>query len=396
MLKVGAGKSEILLIDELLPLEQFTQQRDSLFVRAVIIEETEASIFISLDVTSLQEYAIEAMKNKIKEHYAIAASNIFITVTHTFSAPHTRSLTALETADTEVQKKNQQYLALLLEAVIRAFETAKQTLQQVRMSSQTIQVDCNVNRDVELPEGYWLGQNRNGFSDKMVPAVKFTTKTGQVVAIIYSVNVQSTIIETADKSTISSDLIGVTSKKIEEQCGCVALFMLGAAADQAPNVPTFNYQSLEMLASKVAQQITSQLKNAEERAVKQSHLDRLTVTVGGQQILKMNQLKPTKNYSFVPSTDKEVTVSIFTLGELAIVMLKPELNSITGYQIRDQSPYAVTIVATMVNGGQKYMADEQSYQRFTYEAMNSMFAQGSAEIVSQNVIAKLKELKERK
>lgn len=37
------------------------------------------------------------------------------------------------------------------------------------------------------------------------------------------------------------------------------------------------------------------------------------------------------------------------------------------------------MIATMINGGQKYMVDEKSYDNYTYEAMNSMFARGSAE-----------------
>ena len=39
------------------------------------------------------------------------------------------------------------------------------------------------------------------------------------------------------------------------------------------------------------------------------------------------------------------------------------------------------MLATLVDGGSKYMADAGSYDRMTYEAMNSRFAQGSAELL---------------
>ena len=37
---------------------------------------------------------------------------------------------------------------------------------------------------------------------------------------------------------------------------------------------------------------------------------------------------------------------------------------------------------TMVNGGAKYMTNAEGYDNITYEAMNSRYARGSAEIVA--------------
>jgi len=48
---------------------------------------------------------------------------------------------------------------------------------------------------------------------------------------------------------------------------------------------------------------------------------------------------------------------------------------------------------TMVNGAAKYMADAESYDKFTYEARNSGFAKGSAEIVAEKMVSMLNQLK---
>jgi hypothetical protein len=45
-----------------------------------------------------------------------------------------------------------------------------------------------------------------------------------------------------------------------------------------------------------------------------------------------------------------------------------------------------TIVMTMVNGGAKYMADAESYDKITYAAMNSRYAKGAAELVSSRIL----------
>lgn len=391
MLKAGVGKSEILLTDEIFPLEHFTHSQDPLFSRVIIIEANQVFVFISLDLTSMQDYAVEAIKKKITQIYNVTLEHIFISVTHTFSAPHTRSLKALEQAPPAIQEKNQTYLQLIIEAVVRGVQKAKASLQPIRMECQLVQTDCNINRDIELDEGYWLGQNPEGYSNKMIPIVKLVTDTGKILSIIYSVDVQSSIVEKVDKTTVSSDLIGLTSQKIETAYDCVAVFMLGAAADQVPRVSEFNSDALEALASKLASDMIAQLKNDGTKVEGAFYLKKLMIKVKGQAMSDMRALKPTRNYHFVPSVDREVEVSLLTINELAMVMMKPEITSIIGQQIKEQSPYSITLVATMINGGQKYMADAESYQNSTYEAMNSMFACGSAELVSQGIIKELRE-----
>ena len=59
------------------------------------------------------------------------------------------------------------------------------------------------------------------------------------------------------------------------------------------------------------------------------------------------------------------------------VGVKPELNCVTAAEIEKQSAYEDTLVVQMVNGAQKYMADEQSFARKTYESMNSFFGRAS-------------------
>ena len=104
-------------------------------------------------------------------------------------------------------------------------------------------------------------------------------------------------------------------------------------------------------------------------------------------------MKPTKYYNFIPSKEREVEVDILSLGPLVLVMMKPEINSMLGREIKNHSPYLTTIVTTMINGGQKYMVDKASYMNCTYESMNSLFACGSAEIVVEAIVKKLKEMR---
>lgn len=389
MLQAGAGKSRIQLTEQLLPLEKFTYCYDDLYCRAIILEDF---VFISLDLTSLQDYAIRAIKDKVRANYEVLDSHIFISVTHTFSAPHTRSLKALEKVDTQTKQKNQYYLDLLLEAVEEALLLAKNNLQPVSLSCQNVTAQAQVNRDIELIDGYWLGKNPHGYSNHMIPMLIISSTSGALIAMIYSVDVQSSIVEKIGDGAISSDFIGLTTQKIEDKLNCVALFMLGAAADQAPNVSQESFDSLERCSDELSSAILSQVTENEHFEGDFS-LTQISVELDGQAIPDMKSLKPTREYHFELQGKKQVELAILTIGDFGLVMLKPELASITGKVIREQSPFSVTMIATMINGGQKYMVDEKSYDNYTYEAMNSMFARGSAEKVSKAIIKTLKERK---
>ena len=93
----------------------------------------------------------------------------------------------------------------------------------------------------------------------------------------------------------------------------------------------------------------------------------------------LHELKPTRSCEWEPDGLKAQTIELLTVGGLAILGVKPELTAVTAAHILAGSPYRHTLVATMVNGGAKYMADRSAYDRCMYEAINSPFMPGAAE-----------------
>ncbi|MRB43342.1 alkaline ceramidase, partial [Bacillus thuringiensis] len=86
-MRAGAGRTNLELPDTIFPIENFRYLHDDLGCRVIILEQQESLVFVSLDLTSLQEYAIDAIKTEISSHYAVPLNHIFISVSHTFSAP---------------------------------------------------------------------------------------------------------------------------------------------------------------------------------------------------------------------------------------------------------------------------------------------------------------------
>lgn len=110
--------------------------------------------------------------------------------------------------------------------------------------------------------------------------------------------------------------------------------MLGAAADQTPNVSQESFDSLERCSDELASAILSQVTENEHFEGDFS-LTQISVELDGQAIPDMKSLKPTREYHFELQGKKQVELAILTIGDFGLVMLKPELASITGKVIRE-------------------------------------------------------------
>ena len=89
-----------------------------------------------------------------------------------------------------------------------------------------------------------------------------------------------------------------------------------------------------------------------------------------------------------------LTAQLLRLGDAVFIAAQPELNACTGKEIKNASPFAHTILMTMVNGEMKYVPDLDSYLKGTFEAQSSHFMPGAAEYLTEKVTASMLRLKE--
>lgn len=402
MLSAGAGKAEIVMPDSIFPIEKFERVLDPLHVRTLLLVNDITFAFISVEMTSVRPYALDRMRSMAAEFLEVSKEQVWVGVTHTFSAPHTRSEKALSNEGAVVRKKNDVLCEALYQALLSALHAAKESLQEVRLGFGSASCPVNVNRDQELAEGWWLGADRDGFSDSFVRSLCINRTDGSLMAVLFSYDVQSSVLDGAG-GMISSDLAGRASSYLEEQ-GCpVALFLLGAAGDQAPDMGNAGECATETERIAWKETLGRMLGKAVEEAV--SHAEEISVLqgirYGAQSVIcpgqiippNMRDLKPARFWQYREDGHRKMVFFWMALGELALIAVKPELCSKTAHHIRSASPYSYTMVFTMVNGAEKYMADELSYERNTYEAMNSMYGKGAAELLEEAVLSFLQEHK---
>ena len=68
-----------------------------------------------------------------------------------------------------------------------------------------------------------------------------------------------------------------------------------------------------------------------------------------------------------------------TIGDVALVAVRQEVNAITEKQLREASPYSTTLMVTMVNGSNSYMLDQSSYDRCICASQTAPLMPGAAE-----------------
>ena len=325
-------------------------------------------------------------------------------MTHTLSAPHFIPERMCKTASE--RQKNSLLWRAVETAARSAAAQAVAGLQEARVGHKSGPCDVNVNRDVLTAEGWWLGRNETGFSDKTVTVLRFEGLDGRPIALLFSHSVRPAATErpfgAGDGGLVSADLAGAASAVVEQELGhsTTALFFMGAAGDQAPSLGGAGGEDGFALAEMIGARLGAEVLRLSEEAECRSDcgpivIQAATVEFPGQQMTQTHDIQPTKEHMFAAGPARLESLQIIGIGEIALVGLRPELCCQTGVDIRERSPFTATLVLTMVNGGAKYMADLQAYDRITYEAMNSPFARGSAELMVESALALLRSVAER-
>ena len=415
-MKAGAGKSEITLTDDYLMVENFTVIHRALNARAVVMENKNFFVCLSLEMTSLPNEEVSMIRREIAERFRLEESQVWVCVTHTFSAPHLLPDEILK--DDEKIKQKGIYRDAIKEAAMCAVGQAFDTLQPVTTGFGSGLCDVNRNRDVELQDGWWVGEGSLGLTDHTVSVLRLNREDGTPLAVMFHYGVQSSVLDGSELSAggkaVSPDLAGIASDYIEKNYkeeGTVGLFLVGAAGDQCPTEKTVNevfvqgervlrdrqeegFSICERLGERLGKVVCDVVQAVTcSNAGSEITFGKARFSVPGKEMERdLKKLHPVKEMVYAPSADKETEVEAVCIGELAMIGVKPELNCCSGIAIGACSPFRNTLVCTMVNGASKYMADKGSYDRYTYEAMNSPFGKGAAELLARQSLTLLETL----
>lgn len=404
-LYAGMGRAQVEIDPSWLPMEHFGGVHDASCARALLLKASQGEfLLLSLELTSLTGDAVEDFKAAAASAAGISPERVWVSVTHTFAVPHFLCGPALAHASPEEIHRGGAYKAAFLAAARAAVSAAARSLRPARLSLGSGASTVNANRDMETPQGWWIGINRDGLCDRTVDVLRVDGEDGGFIGLVYHYAMQSSVLDHVagpdGTSLITADLVGETSRLLEQRRGGTAIFLPGASGDQCPRERA-RYDALSADGTietvdlgqekgfEIITRLGGELACDVERALGQADtpVDAPSITMVRQTFPCPKQVKqfegfptPTLGYRSVPDGVMDTTVELVRIGgSFAAVGVLPELNCTTGLDISRQSPVPVTWVAQMINGGQKYMVDAASFERGTYGAMNGFFDKGAAE-----------------
>ena len=413
-MQAGAGKAELVFPEGFFPTEGFGKICSPLFARAAVFEsENGRAAILSLELTSLPPDEVEALRGILREETEAQPEAIWVCVTHTFSAPHILPDFALHS---EADRQNKARLRALVHTATRlAAQQAMQMLEPVVLRLGRDICDANRSRDFETPAGWWIGCRGAGFSDHTVTVLRADRPNGVPVLLAVQYGVQSSVldgVQLPDGKPVSGDLAGEACRVLEaQQPGCTVLFLPGAAGDQAPRekahtaalnaAGALTETDLGEAGLDISRTLGAELAGAAARAADAAREMPLqdfaavckTISLPAKSITAdIHTLKPVRTYLYDPAGEKETTIWLLRIGILVLTGIQPEWNAVTARQLAAASPHPNTCAVTLVNGGAKYLPDADSYRNFTYEAMNSPFAPGSAEKLRDAILEQLRQM----
>ena len=216
------------------------------------------------------------------------------------------------------------------------------------------------------------------------------------------------------RKPVTADLAGAATRFVERQYGghTVALFLVGAAGDQAPvfqgnhyvlnrdgstsrvDIHEAGFTLVDLIGERLGSETMQVSEGIKATAAPDIQVWRRSLEVPSQAGSRGLPTEPVLSYTYEPGPKVQVPVVLERIGDIVLVGLRPELGASVGAQIKAHSPFPHTMVVTMVDGGAKYMPDAGSYDRFTYEARNSSYARGAAEIVASGVNDLLQQMRQ--
>lgn len=405
----GVGKKVIQLAEQDFPIKDFVCAHDAIHSRVLFLKAKTEFLLVSLEMTSLPEKFIEELKADISLRFSIPLESIWITVTHTFSAPH-------------ISTEYPDFTRKVKEAAVGSISEAVTNATSVKLAADVVTTKLNVSRNVETPLGWWLGKNEQEYSNHEIKLLKVYAKENhQLLSLLFNGDLPPAVM--ADSylakggKAVSSDFVGYTCRKLEEESTQTAIFLLGAAGDQRPLekacediIAEEKIERLDQneagfaLVSKQGEILFQEIQTSLADS-KPEFLQINEIFSSSKKVLLEEKvmpvptklLQPTIQFDF-SETGKQLDITLegVVLGPVFILGTQPEMNSRFGKEILSSSPYSTSLLVSMVNGAKKCLPETQDFERITYTAMNSVIAAGSSEKILKEAEGFFREIEEKR
>lgn len=410
ILKAGAGKAKIIFPEGYFPQDGYAGTYNDMYARVLIIECGMRMVLISMELPSIRPFELmDGLRDQAAALTAVPREQVWLCMTHSLSAPHVPK--------DQSGAQFRMHMDAVSKAICQATMEALRAMKPARIGFGKGESSVTVSREIESVDGWWIGLSGKDPVDDTLYVIRIDGENGKPLALVYNHALKPCVLEETvmsdGKRYASADLCGEGSRIAEEKYGVPALFFMGAGGDVFPKqkghylTPGADghfqevchqekaYDILHRLGEELGKDLIDTVEKI--RCVQTEvaiYLKQVSMKVPGQKPYPRDTAPkpPIKAHSYLPDVDQQVDYSVFTLGKCAIVGVKSEVGTPTMDQLKASSPYEQTMLFSMVNGGQSYIADERSFSRFEYPALHTSLGRGTAETFVEKTVSVLNEI----
>jgi hypothetical protein len=403
--RAGAARVEITpAADAALPMSGYANRtqgfngiHDGIYVRAIVVDDglTQAAV-VAWELIFCPDAVWAETSKRIAEELAIRPENLILAVVHDHGAPSLGVGASLPSGTVAFTRNVE-------DATVEAVRRAKAQLQPARLGMGTGTSYVNINRrEFSTRQGWWLGFNENGPSDKTVAVVRFDDLAGRPIAVLINYPVHAVVMG-PENYKITGDLAGATSRFVErhfqgkdrprgdggarlrlaseERVGdaFVAMWTSGAAGDQNP-VSTASGEdftlvdSLGKILGEAAVRVAGAIQTSSEARIFGAQE---VVTCPGRRVEPGPT--PRADYKFTDADPVNIRLGLLIIGRVAFASVSGEALTSIGQRLKRESPLSNTVMITHANGSSGYIPNDSAFDQVSYEITTSHLKPGCAE-----------------
>ena len=397
-----------------------------IYATCIAMSENDQTVLLyTLDLGACHNGLADTLRIKVSAETGIPKENLFFAATHTHSAPQAAVSNA-----TGVELRYQQLLAT---ATVDAAKEALADMASATILSAQPEIEgMNFVRHYKMTDGTYAGSNFGTFTNKEIEGhategdhkmtlVKFDRPEGKEDILLVNWAAHPDHGNTIGRKNISPDYPGFMRDKIEAETGMKVAFFSGASGNMNPNSKIAEEKhglDVKAYGEKLADLAVAALPTlapVEGTGVKVAPVADVTLDVDhtwDHMVKEAEEVQNASNAEYARllcqqydfSSDihagaiirrskaaktGEVPLRAFSVGGIGFVNYQHEMFSENGMYIKENSPFAVTIIAT---ANYLYMASEAAYDYRSYEADTGNFVKGSSEKLSEKFVEMLKSL----
>ena len=399
------------IITPSVPTGEYTVVADDLYATCLAVNDGDkTAVFISLDLKSLMPNYCDSVKNKVKAATGIPLENIFVSVTHTHS---TIEISESSTWAFNVYNK----IATAAKAAVNDLSDTEMFIGQgstpgAAFVRRYIHKDGSMSSINPKEEGAVACV---GEADDTLQVVRFVRKDKKDVVLT---NWQGHLAHAISlmPENISADITHYLRRDIEAaDDDAQVIFFAGASGNlnlTPPNASSRKYSDYIAVAKAIAKETLEVLdgnliainagkinikrevyaasnsqETPEEVAAAQGRLDRHEVS-GHEEVRDKYIVARNK------SATSDLRIAAVSIGDLAFVTAPYEMFDNNGVQIKEGSPFKMTVVVTNSDGAWAYMPSIEAWTTYGgYETWCTYFAPGTGEQLVSEFLRMLNEVR---